>query len=334
MSFRHSWILVILAIQIVYWIFLYFKKSKNNVFFGKSDIEVLKFLTSKINPKFISLKNRLFLSGLFFLTISASGPQLGTRIRPVERKGVDLVIVLDTSKSMDANDVSPSRLSKAKFELNKLIKKLSGDRVSIIVFAGSSHMYLPLTTDYEAAVLFLNEIETDMIPNQGTSLSSAINTALTAFTEEMDKFKVVLLVTDGEDHEGQAIDIAREAALNGMIINTVAVGSSEGGLIPLEQKDTDNVQYKLDKKGKLVTSKLNQKILKDIAQAGNGSFYWFSNNRDSFHEIVKGIKQMEKKTISTHEFSEYEDRYQLFSFISLILIIAAFITPTRNEKSL
>jgi len=333
MSFRHSWILVILAIQIVYWIFLFFKKSKHDDFFGISDIEVLKFLTSKINPKFISLKNRLFLSGLFFLTISASGPQIGTRIRPVERKGVDLVIVLDTSKSMDANDVSPSRLAKAKFELNKLIKNLSGDRVSIIVFAGSSHMYLPLTTDYEAAVLFLNEIETDMIPNQGTSLSSAINTALTAFTEEMDKFKVVLLVTDGEDHEGQAIDIAKEAALNGMIINTVAVGSSEGGLIPVEQKDTGNVQYKLDKKGKLVTSKLNQKILKDIAQAGNGSFYWFSNNRDSFNEIDKGIKQMEKKTISTHEFSEYEDRYQLFSFISLILIMAAFITPTRNEKS-
>ncbi len=333
MSFRHSWILVILAIQIVYWIFLFFKKSKHDDFFGISDIEVLKFLTSKINPKFISLKNRLFLSGLFFLTISASGPQIGTRIRPVERKGVDLVIVLDTSKSMDANDVSPSRLAKAKFELNKLIKNLSGDRVSIIVFAGSSHMYLPLTTDYEAAVLFLNEIETDMIPNQGTSLSSAINTALTAFTEEMDKFKVVLLVTDGEDHEGQAIDIAKEAALNGMIINTVAVGSSEGGLIPVEQKDTGNVQYKLDKKGKLVTSKLNQKILKDIAQAGNGSFYWFSNNRDSFNEIDNGIKQMEKKTISTHEFSEYEDRYQLFSFISLILIMAAFITPTRNEKS-
>ena len=302
MSFRYSWILVILAIQIVYWIFLYFKKSKNNDFFGTSDIEVLKFLTSKINQKFISLKNRLFLSSLFFLTISASGPQIGTRIRPVERKGVDLVIVLDTSKSMDANDVSPSRLAKAKFELNKLIKNLSGDRVSIIVFAGSSHMYLPLTTDYEAALLFLNEIETDMIPNQGTSLSLAINTALTAFTEEMDKFKVVLLVTDGEDHEGQAINIAKEAALNGMIINTVAVGSSEGGLIPVEQKDTGNVQYKLDKKGKLVTSKLNQKILKDIAQAGNGSFYWFSNNRDSFNEIDKGIKQMEKKQFQRMNF--------------------------------
>ena len=170
---------------------------------------------------------------------------------------------------MDANDVSPSRLAKAKFELNKLIKNLSGDRVSIIVFAGSSHMYLPLTTDYEAAVLFLNEIETDMIPNQGTSLSSAINTALTAFTEEMDKFKVVLLVTDGEDHEGQAIDIAKEAALNGMIINTVAVGSSEGGLIPIEKKDTGNVQYKLDKKGKLVEITVFCKV-----EVEDGNKYW------------------------------------------------------------
>tara|TARA_B100000085_G_scaffold236577_1_gene225253 strand:- start:392 stop:1138 length:747 start_codon:yes stop_codon:yes gene_type:complete len=246
----------------------------------------------------------------------------------VERKGVDLVIVLDTSKSMDANDVTPSRLSKAKLELNKLIKTLNGDRVAIIVFAGSSHLYLPLTTDYEAALLFLNEIETDMIPNQGTSLSSALNTALTAFTEELEKFKVVLLVTDGEDHEGEAIDVAKRATMAGMIINTVAVGSDEGGLIPIES----NNKYKLDKKGRLVTSKVDQAILKDIAKAGNGSFYWFSNNRDSYIDIENGINKMEKKVISTHEYAEYDDRYQLFGLISLSFFLVSFIYPTKEKK--
>ncbi len=210
MSFRHDWVLFLLVIQLLFWIFLYFKKDSQRSVLSNTNDEIYNFLVSKVNSNSVRIKNRLVFLGLFFLTIAASGPQIGTRVQPVERKGVDLVIVLDTSKSMDANDVTPSRLSKAKFELNKLIKTLNGDRVSIIVFAGSSHLYLPLTTDYEAALLFLNEIETDMIPNQGTSLSSALNTALTAFTEELGKFKVVLLVTDGEDHEGQAIDVAKK----------------------------------------------------------------------------------------------------------------------------
>ena len=328
MSFRHDWVLFFLATQLLFWIFLYFKKDSQRSVLSNTNDEVYNFLVRKVNLNSITIKNRLVYLGLFFLTIAASGPQLGTRVRPVERKGVDLVIVLDTSKSMDANDVTPSRLSKAKFELNKLIKTLSGDRVSIIVFAGSSHLYLPLTTDYEAALLFLNEIETDMIPNQGTSLSSALNTARTAFTEELGKFKLVLLVTDGEDHEGEAIDVAKKAAMDGMIINTVAVGSDEGGLIPIES----NNKYKLDKKGRLITSKVDQIILKDIAKAGQGSFYWFSNNRDSFINIKNGINKMEKKIISTHEYAEYDDQYQLIGLISLIFFLLSFSYPTKEKN--
>ena len=328
MSFRHDWVLFLLLVQLLFWIFLYFKKNSQRRALPKTNNEVYSFLIRKVNLRSVIIKNRLAFIGLFLLTIAASGPQIGTRVRPVERKGVDLVIVLDTSKSMDANDVTPSRLSKAKFELNKLIKTLNGDRVAIIVFAGSSHLYLPLTTDYEAALLFLNEIETDMIPNQGTSLSSALNTALTAFTEEIGKFKVVLLVTDGEDHEGEAIDVAKKAAMDGMIINTIAVGSEEGGLIPIES----NNKYKIDKKGRLITSKVDKVILKDIAKAGQGSFYWFSNNRDSYTSIKNGINKLEKKIISTHEYAEYDDRYQIISLISLIFFCFSFIYPTKEKN--
>ena len=313
MSFRHDWVLVLLMIQILYWIFLAYKDFKKRSFFLNTNDEVYDFLTKKINFNSIRLKNRLMLIGLLFLTIAASGPQVGKRIRPVERKGVDLVIVLDTSKSMDANDVTPSRLAKAKFELNKLIRNLSGDRVSIIVFAGSSHLYLPLTTDYEAALLFLNEIETDMIPNQGTSLSTALTTAINSFTEEIEKFKVVLLVTDGEDHEGEAIEVAKKAALAGMIINTIAVGSDKGGLIPISQ----NNQFKRDKKGNLVTSKVDQVMLKDIAEAGKGSFYWFSNNRDSYIDIKEDIKLMEKKQSLPMSFQNM--RTDINYLVSLVL---------------
>jgi len=206
MSFRYQWILLLLLFQFVYWIILYLKNDGKKTNLINSKTNTVKKLTKKMNFSSIKIKNRLFLISLAVLTIASSGPQIGTRVRPIDRKGVDLVIVLDTSISMEAEDVTPSRIGKAKFELNKLISNLNGDRVAIIVFAGSSHMYLPLTTDYEAALLFLNEIETDMIPTQGTSLSSAINTAITAFTKTIDKYKVVLLVTDGEDHEGQAIE--------------------------------------------------------------------------------------------------------------------------------
>ena len=253
--------------------------------------------------------------------MAATGPQIGTRIKPIERKGVDLVIALDTSTSMDAEDVTPSRLAKAKFELGRLIRHLKGDRVAIIVFAGSSHLYLPLTTDYEAALLFLNEIDTEMIPTQGTALSSAMNTAMSAFTEESDKFKVMLMVTDGEDHEGQAVELATQAAQAGLMINTVGVGSEIGSLIPVKNPRGHTAEYKRDRQGKLITSTMNEVILKEIALAGNGSFFWFDNQRDTYAEIASAIETMEKKTISTHEFSEYEDRYQVFAFLSICFFL-------------
>ena len=192
-------------------------------------------------------------------------------------------------------------------------------------------MYLPLTTDYEAVMLFLNEIDTNMIPTQGTVLSSAMNTALNAFTNESDKFRVMLLVSDGEDHDGKAIELAEKAAASGFKINTVGVGSKNGSLIPIESKDGKISEYKRDKKGKLITSTLNDRILKDIAIAGNGSFFWFNNSQDSYLDIATDIDAMEKKTISTHEFSEYEDRYQVFAILSLSFLIIGFAFPTRSR---
>jgi len=248
----------------------------------------------------------------------------------VERKGVDLVFALDTSVSMDATDVKPSRIAKAKFEISRLIRGLKGDRVGIIVFAGSSHLYLPMTTDYEAAQLFLNDIDTQMIPTQGTALSTALETGLSAFTEESEKYKVLILVTDGEDHEGKAIDISRKAAETGMSIYTVGVGSKTGSLIPISNKNSQ--EYKRDKTGKLITTMLNESILKEIADAGRGHYFRFSNNSDTADDIAYAIDHMEKRIVSTHEFSEYEDRYQIPTLISLILFFIGLVLPTKAEN--
>ncbi|SVD89044.1 uncharacterized protein METZ01_LOCUS441898, partial [marine metagenome] len=210
---------VVFIFLIVLGIILFLGKKRNSI-------------TSMLNIQSDQLKDRLYrnidfnktnwkkrcrLAGLLFLIISASGIQIGTKVKPVERKGVDLIFAVDVSISMNAEDVKPSRLKKAKFEISQIIRRLQGDRVGIIVFAGASHLYLPLTSDYDAAILFLDEIDTEMIPTQGTAISSALNTGLSAFSDESEKFKVLILITDGEDHEGKAIAIAEKAAQTGII---------------------------------------------------------------------------------------------------------------------
>ena len=326
---------VVFIFLIVLGIILFLGKKRNSI-------------TSMLNIQSDQLKDRLYrnidfnktnwkkrcrLAGLLFLIISASGIQIGKKVKPVERKGVDLIFAVDVSISMNAEDVKPSRLEKAKFEISQIIRRLQGDRVGIIVFAGASHLYLPLTSDYEAAILFLDEIDTEMIPTQGTAISSALNTGLSAFSDESEKFKVLILITDGEDHEGRAIAIAEKAAQTGIIIHTVGVGSVSGSLIPVLDKKTGDTSYKKDRRGKLITSTLNEGILQDIARAGNGIYVRFDNRAAHYKMITDSINQMEKKTISTHEFSEYEDQYQLFGVIALSMFLVAFFIPTKNITS-
>ena len=273
-------------------------------------------------------KHRLTFSGFIFLIFAASGPQIGTRVAPVERKGIDLVFALDVSESMNAQDVKPSRLEKAKFEISQMINQLKGDRVGLIVFAGSSHLYLPLTSDYEAAQLFLDAIDTKMIPTQGTDLSTALRTAISAFNEESEKYKVMVLVTDGEDHEGAAVELVSKAYKLGIIAHVVGVGTLKGSLIPINDKSS----YKRDKKGILITSKLNEAMLTELADAGGGIYSRFNNREAKYKEIMQAVDSMEKRSIQTHIYSEFEDRYQSFATISLLLLIAGMVLPTRRTK--
>jgi len=289
-------------------------------------------LLIKIDKKRLLHKDRFLYFSMLILIFSASGPQIGTRLAPLDRKGIDLVFAIDVSTSMNAEDVKPSRLEKAKFEISQMIRQLKGDRISLIVFAGSSHMYLPLTTDYEAARLFLDQIDTNMIPTQGTALSSALQTGLSAFTEDESKYKVLVLVTDGEDHEGQAIDLASKASDRGMIIHTVGVGTESGSLIPVIGKNGIR-DYKRDNTGRLVTSILNENILNEIANAGNGTYVRFDNKPANFRSIMNAIDSMEKRSLKSHIYSEYEDRFQSFAFISMGFMIAGMLFPTRKNKN-
>ena len=316
-----------LTILLSFWIW----QSKKNKIFSETDSYLRERLLSQMDLSNIKWKQRLLFASIIILIFAASGPQIGTRLAPLDRKGVDLVFAIDVSTSMNAEDVKPNRLEKAKFEISQMIRQLKGDRVALIVFAGSSHMYLPLTTDYEAARLFLDKIDTEMIPTQGTALSSALQTGLSAFTEDDSKYKVLVLVTDGEDHEGQAVELARKAADRGMIIHAVGVGTASGSLIPT--KDKQGIRdYKRDESGKLITTIINENILLDIADAGNGSYVKFDNKPANFRNIMKAIDSMEKRTLKSQTYSEFEDRYQLFAVVSFILMLVGMVIPTRSKK--
>ena len=333
MTFRYIWVLLLLIplLIILYKVVLLNFKSYDKIFIkGYKKIKINNYRSFDYNS--FKLKNIFFLIGIVFLIMSSAGPRFGTKLRKVDRQGVDLVIAFDTSVSMDAQDVKPSRIEKAKFEISKLIKTLKGDRVSIIVFAGTSHLFLPLTTDYEAALLFLNDIDTKMIPNQGTSISSVMQKAIDLISKDEEKYKVILLVTDGEDHEGEAISLAEKASSLDISIFTIGVGSDKGSLIPINSSKTNQIEYKRDNNGKLITSVINKNILKEIALAGNGEFFHFNNSGTSHNDVLFTINNMEKRAINTHEYSEYEDRYQPLAFLSLVFFITSIVYPTRVKK--
>ena len=329
-AFRFPYILFFFLIFLLLLIIWVKGEKTHNKIWIKMTPALKEKLFSRLDINLKYWKNQLTIIGLLFLIFSAAGPQIGTRVAPIERKGVDLVFAVDVSESMNAQDIKPSRLEKAKFEISQIINQLKGDRIGIIVFAGSSHLYLPLTSDYEASQLFLDALDTKMIPNQGTDLSTALKTAMNVFNNEDDKFKVMVLVTDGEDHEGEAIELASTALNNGIITHAVGVGTVKGSLIPINNGSSNN--YKRNKNGTLITSKLNENTLIELASAGGGIYSRFNNRDSKYKEIMSAIDNMEKRSIETHIYSEYEDRYQFFATISFLLLTAGLIMPTRKKR--
>ena len=330
-AFRFPYILFFFLIFLLLLIIWVKGERTHNKVWIKMTPDLKEKLFSRLDINLKYWKNQLTIIGLLFLIFSAAGPQIGTRVAPIERKGVDLVFAVDVSESMNAQDIKPSRLEKAKFEISQIINQLKGDRIGIIVFAGSSHLYLPLTSDYEASQLFLDALDTKMIPNQGTDLSTALKTAMNVFNNEDDKFKVMVLVTDGEDHEGEAIELASTALNNGIITHAVGVGTVKGSLIPINSGSSNN--YKRNKNGTLITSKLNENTLIELASAGGGIYSRFNNRDSKYKEIMSAIDNMEKRSIETHIYSEYEDRYQFFATISFLFLTAGLIMPTRKKRT-
>jgi Ca-activated chloride channel family protein len=288
----------------------------------------LKRLTPDISGGKILFKGLLLVGALFFLIITIVDPQIGTRIAEMKREGVDIMVAVDVSASMMAEDVKPSRLLKAKHELSSFIDRLKGDRIGIIAFAGAAFVQCPLTTDYGAAKMYTDLLDTSLVPVQGTALAEAINWAVKAFTEDKSQNpsqKVLVLITDGEDHEKnveKAIEAAKE---KGMIIYSVGMGTPSGSPVPSRDG------YMEDRSGAVVLSKLNEGLLSDIAIATSGAYFRGTTGEDELDKIYKKIFGLEKKEFSAKQYTDYEDRFQYFAGMALLLLILEmFVSEKRG----
>ena len=281
-----------------------------------------------------NLKIVLLVLSYIFFVMALANPQIGTKLEDVKREGVDIIVALDVSKSMLAEDIKPNRLQKAKHELSQLIDLLQGDRIGLVAFAGIPHVQCPLTLDYSAAKLFLNIIDVNLIPQPGTAIGSAIETAVKAFNTEDRKHKVLILITDGEDHETDPLEAAKIAEQQGVKIFTIGIGSPQGVPIPEYDKYGRTSGFKKDREGGVVTTKLDVLTLQKIAFQTGGKFYQASTGEAELDEIYQEISEMEKKELVSKQFSQYEDRFQIFLIIGLIfLLLEIFIPENRKVKS-
>ena len=266
------------------------------------------------------------LLALSFLILALARPQWGAKMQTIKRKGLDILIALDTSKSMLAEDIKPNRLERAKHEICGLIDKLEGDRVGLICFAGTSFVQCPLTLDYAAAKIFLKVIDTQIIPKGGTAIGEAIQQARKAFVQGERKYKVLILLTDGEDNSSQPLDAAKEAAQEGIRIYTIGLGSEVGEPIPLKDQSGAHLGYQKDQEGNVIMTKLDQATLEKIALLTEGKYYHALNTEMELGKVYQDIATMEKKDLQSKKYIQYEDRFYLL-FISSPLSPASGIFP-------
>jgi Ca-activated chloride channel family protein len=278
------------------------------------------------------LKLLVLILGLGCLVLGLVNPKIGTKMETVKRQGVDIVFAVDVSKSMLAEDIAPNRLEKAKRLVSEVINQLASDRIGIIAYAGQAYPQLPITTDYGAAKMFLQAMNTDMLSSQGTALDAAIKLASTYYDDEEQTNRVLFIVSDGEDHsEGKAADAVELAVEQGVRVYTIGVGKSKGGPIPIKRNGVLE-QLKKDKYGEVVITKLNEEILEEIADEGNGVYINGGNTEAAVESIKAELEQMDKKEFEAKQFAEFKDQFQWFLGAGLFfLFLDVFILDRKTH---
>ena len=322
-------LLLLPAIVLLFILVEFWKKRTQRKF---ADTQLLKRLTpSKSNFK-SSLKLIFILIGFSLLIIGLVNPKIGTKLEIVKREGVDIVFAVDVSKSMLAEDIAPNRLEKAKRLVSEIINQLASDRIGIIAYAGQAFPQLPITTDYGAAKMFLQSMNTDMLSSQGTAINEAIELASTYYDDEDQTNRVLFIVSDGEDHsEGSTLDAVDLAVEEGIKVFTIGVGSTKGSPIPIKRNGVVE-RLKKDAQGEVVITKLNEEVLEDIADKGNGEYINGANTDEAVEYIKEELNQMDKKEFEAKQFAEYKDQFQWFLGGGLLFLFLDIFLLERKTK--
>ena len=308
-------------------LFVYVLRWKQSAKKKLGDVRLVDLLTKEYSPHRYRLKIYIVLIALSLGMMAITNLRKPLQIKGSKAKGIDVMIALDVSKSMLSQDEKPTRLDKAKLFINQLTEKLENNRVGLIVFAGQAYLQMPLTADATATKMFVGNASPDFIAVQGTNLSAALQLADASLDTKEKKYKTVILITDGEDHEDKAIDVAKELADHGTVLHTIGVGSAEGS--PITEPGTSD--YKRDENGQTIISKLNETLLKQLAQTAGGTYHQLSNTTTVSDELVAELNGMEKKAISSAGgYVEYQLFYPFFLAITVLLLIAEVFISERK----
>ena len=304
------------------------RKRKQLEEFGDPELmEALMPNASRVRP---AVKFSILMVALALLIFAAARPQYGQSEHTEKRQGIEAIVALDISNSMLAEDVAPNRLDRAKQMLSKLMDNMVNDKVGLVVFAGEAFVQLPITCDYVSAKMFLNSIKPELIKTQGTAIGSALSTSIRCFGEQSETSRAIILITDGENHEDDAVAVAQKAKEMGIQVLVVGIGKPEGSPIPLP--GTNN--FIKDRQGNVVVSKLNEEMCREIAQAGGGIYVRCDNSNTATKAIQKELNKLATQEIETQVFTDYNEQFQSFALLALLLLVIDFFIFNRKNKSL
>jgi len=325
--FAHSQYLILLLLIPVFFIcYIVWMHLRRRRIRKMGDEQLVKELMPSYSRAKGWVKLVLFSLGYFFLIIGLSRPQMGAKLQEHRTKGAEIMVVLDVSNSMLAQDYSPNRLERAKLAISRLTDKLQDDRIGLIIFAGSSFVQIPITSDYVSAKMFLNSISTSSVPTQGTAIGDAITTAIKSFSTQSKESRAIIVISDGENHEDDAIAAAKQAADLGIKVYTIGVGSSQGEPIPM------NGGLLKDKDGNIVVTKLDEKMMRDIADAGKGAYIHAGNDEFGLNPIIDDLRKLQDEKLQSVMFEEYDEQFMYFFAIALVFFILEMLVGERKSK--
>ncbi|MCQ2347582.1 MAG: VWA domain-containing protein [Paludibacteraceae bacterium] len=322
------WLLTIIPVLVI--AFILYTRHKRRQIANFGDPSLVHELMPDASRKRPVIKFSLLMVALALLIIAAARPQYGQKSEKIQRQGIEAMIALDISNSMLAEDVAPCRLDRAKQMLSKLIDNMVDDKVGLVIFAGESYVQLPITCDYVSAKMFLNSITPELIQTQGTAIGSAIQTCIRGFGEPDESGRCIILITDGENHEDDAESAAKQALEAGIQTFVIGIGKTEGSPIPVPGTS----DYRKDRAGNVVVSRLNEDMCKSIAQAGKGMYVHCDNTNTAMHALQKEMNKLATGNIETEVFSDYNEQYQTFALLALLLLVIEFFIFARQNHVL